>query len=100
MKEIRTIEDLTEAYGLEWIDYVEYLTDGVCIAGNPTIAALPCGDPDCVCSTLTQTDGESTNGTLAMDCSGNIPDRLGCLAGLAGSHPNMREGESTDGDSS
>lgn len=27
MKEIRTIEDLTDAYDLEWIDYVEYLTE-------------------------------------------------------------------------
>jgi len=34
MQEIRTVEDLTEAYGLEWIDYVEYLTEGESTDGN------------------------------------------------------------------
>jgi hypothetical protein len=32
------------------------MIETVCIAGNPTEDALPCGDPDCVCSTLSQSE--------------------------------------------
>lgn len=33
-----------------WMGEIESGDPGVCEAGNPTLGALPCGDPGCVCA--------------------------------------------------